>query len=71
MGIARYPELVMVGKGSGLVVKTREEGKVGALIFDAGKGGFFATALLMATYGGASGKKWAFSAGSRDTRNLA
>jgi hypothetical protein len=35
------------------------------LIFDEVKGGFFATALLMATYGGASGKKWAFLAGVR------
>jgi hypothetical protein len=33
------------------------------LIFDEVKGGFFATALLMATYSGASGKKWAFLAG--------
>jgi hypothetical protein len=28
---ARYPELVLVGKGSGLIVKTREEGKVAGL----------------------------------------
>jgi hypothetical protein len=36
------------------------------LIFDEVKVGFFATAWLMATYGGTSGKKWAFVVGSPD-----
>jgi hypothetical protein len=40
------------------------------LIFDGVKEGFFATALLIATYGGASGKKWAFLVGSPDARDL-
>jgi hypothetical protein len=38
------------------------------LIFDGVKEGFFATASLMATYGGASGKKWAVFGG--DARGL-
>jgi hypothetical protein len=33
------------------------------LIFDEVKGGSLATAWLIATYGGTSGKKWAFLAG--------
>jgi hypothetical protein len=33
------------------------------LIFDEVKGGFLATVLLIATYGGASGKKWPFLVG--------
>ena len=37
------------------------------MIFDEIKGGFFARALLMATYGGASGKKWTFVADSPDS----
>jgi hypothetical protein len=40
------------------------------LIFDGVKEGVFTTALLMATYGGASGKKWAFLVGGIEEDSL-